>query len=325
MDQHLGLEGRLTRRVQKRLCHLAADVSFEKAREHLEDSWPVSLSTESIRGECHQHGEKMRQWQSKDEHTPKEFSKAKGEVEFTVDAGKVNTREERWKDLKIAVLQKRPLGQEATPAQWESRELPRPTACMAWAGLRQSKHFRKSWRKWSRRVGVQQAGQIHALADGASWIWKSVNRVFTGCEQTLDIYHGCQHVAQAGERLYGKGSKQAGAFLERGRTLLLEQGWHGITALMGEELLKEDTPQRRESLEKMLAYFVKHITRLGYRERLKAGKAIGSGAVEGWAKTLGLRLKARGARWRKANVSRMASLGCVRNSSQWEAYWSTAR
>jgi hypothetical protein len=46
--------------------------------------------------------------------------------------------------------------------------------------------------------------------------------------------------------------------------------------------------------------------------------------VEGQAKTLGLRLKRRGARWHKRNVKPMASLVCVRHSSQWETYWTLA-
>ena len=57
---------------------------------------------------------------------------------------------------------------------------------------------------------------------------------------------------------------------------------------------------------------------------LQAGRAIGSGQVEGKAKTLGLRMKRRGARWKKANVQPMASLTCVRYSSQWEPYWAMA-
>jgi len=48
----------------------------------------------------------------------------------------------------------------------------------------------------------------------------------------------------------------------------------------------------------MMNYFVVHLNRLDYRGRLASGEAIGSGAVERAAKTLGLRLKARGARWR---------------------------
>ena len=322
IDGLLRLEGAQTRRVQQRVCKLGADLSFAKAREHLQDSWPVALASETIRAICEQHGQRMRDWQPQEATTPQAFAEAAGELEFTVDAGKAHTREEGWKDLKIAAFQKRPLAKSAGPAEWKSRVLPEPTACVAWAAIAPASRFRKSWRRWSRRLGIQQAAQVHALADGAAWIWRAVERVFTGSAQTLDIYHACQHIAKAGERIYGDGSDASHAFLERGRTLLLESGWEGITRLMAEELDREDTPAIRSALEKMLAYFAKHLPRLQYRQRLAAGQAIGSGAIEGWAKTLGLRLKARGARWRKPNVTRMATLGCVRNSSQWSAYWS---
>ena len=82
------------------------------------------------------------------------------------------------------------------------------------------------------------------------------------------------------------GASAAGGELGRGR-------W-----LIGEELESEDTPKRRAALDRMLGDFVSHIGRLDYAGRLAAGEAIGSGVVEGAAKTLGLRLKGRGARWR---------------------------
>ena len=310
--------------MQERVCKLGADLSFAKAREHLQEFWPVSLATETIRDLCERHGRRMQRWQSEEEATPRNFAKASGDLEFTVDAGKAHTREEGWKDLKIAAFQKRPRAQAAGPAQWQSRVLPEPTARVAWAAIAPAARFCKGWRRWSGRLGVKQAGELYAVADGAGWIWRAVERVFTGSEQTLDIYHACTHIAKAGERLHGEGSAPAKAFLERGRALLLESGWEGITRLMAEEIEREDTPAKRVTLEKMLNYFAKHLPRLNYRRRLANGQAIGSGAIEGWAKTLGLRLKARGARWRKRNVTRMASLGCVRNSSQWPAYWSRA-
>jgi hypothetical protein len=43
--------------------------------------------------------------------------------------------------------------------------------------------------------------------------------------------------------------------------------------------------------------------------------------VEGRAKTLGLRLKRRGARWNRGNVTPMATLICVRQTCEWNAYW----
>jgi hypothetical protein len=323
-DEVLGLDGAYTRALQKQFCRLCADVSFAKTREHLEALRGVRLSKEAVRRGCHRRGQRMAQWQTTDESTPQAFAQAAGQVEFTVDAGKVNTLESGWKDLKIGVFQKRPCAEPATPVDWESRVLPEPTARVAWAAIAPAKRFRRSWRRWSRRLGVQQAGELHVLADGADWIWRSVNRVFTGSQQTLDVYHASGHLAKAGEQLYGEGTEAGQAFHERGRQLMLESGWQGVCQVVGEEYAKGDTPERRAALEKLVGYFVKHITRLNYRERLAAGQAIGSGSVEGWAKTLGLRLKARGARWRERNVPRMSALVCVRNGSQWPAYWASA-
>ena len=66
------------------------------------------------------------------------------------------------------------------------------------------------------------------------------------------------------------------------------------------------------------------MTRLDYAGRLASGDAIGSGVVEGAAKTLGLRLKARGARWRHKNAREMAALICCRQTDQWDLFWKRA-
>jgi hypothetical protein len=321
VDDVLGLDGSKTRLLQQHLCRLSADVSFAKAYEHLSAMLGVDLSKEAIRQECHRQGRRLVSWQASEPSIAQVFAEAVGDMEFTVDAGKVNTLEGGWRDLKIAAFQKRPRAEPATPAEWRSRQLPEPTARVAWATIASAKKFRGTWRRWSRRLGVGQAAELHVLGDGADWIWRGVQHVFTGSQQTLDIYHACEHLAKGGERLYGKQTEAAGAFLENGRQKLLESGWSGLCQLVADEYAKEDTPERRSALEKLVGYFIKHCKRLAYRERLTAGQAIGSGSVEGWAKTLGLRLKARGARWRHKNVAGMSALICVRSGPQWPAYW----
>jgi hypothetical protein len=321
VDGLVGLEGYLSRRLQRQVCRKAADGSFEKAREDLLEFLGVPVSAETLRKVSEEHGQRLARWQPQDTTGAQAFAAAAGAVEFTIDAGKVNTREEGWKDAKIAVVQKRPPGAPVTLEAWDEQRLPEATARMAWGEIAASTRFRKSWPARLRQVGVAQMADVHVLADGASWIWKSADQVLTGSMQTLDIYHALEHIAKAGQQLYGEGTDEAKSFLERGRTQLLAEGWTGLCGLVGEAYAQGDTPERRTALEKLVNYFAKHTQRLSYAARLRAGQAIGSGVVEGQAKTLGLRLKARGARWRKKNVQGMMALVCVRNSEQWNAYW----
>jgi hypothetical protein len=320
-DGLVGLQGFYSRRLQEQSCRLTADVSFAKASEHLHRLLGAPVTTETLRLLTHRHGRALAQWQTQDPCVTTTFAQAAGQVEFTIDAVKVNTGEKGWKDLKIARLQKRPAGLPKTPSQWQEQRLPAVTAQVSWAKIASAKNFCKTWRKWTRRVGVTQAADLQVVADGAGWIWKSVDRVLTGSRQTLDIYHACQHLARAGQRLYGEGTEQATAFFEQSRLQLLRGGWSGVCEVVAQAIVQEDTPQRRKVLDKLVGYFAKHTQRLAYAQRLAQGEVIGSGAVEGQAKTLGLRLKGRGSRWKFSHVHGMASLVCVRESSAWPEYW----
>lgn len=327
-DEVLGLEGRFSKVVQKHSCRLGADVAFAKVSEHLREMLGVRLSPETVRGITESHGKAMASFQPKDEATAEAFRDAKGEVEFAVDAGKVNTREHGWKDLKIAVISKRESGASATPSQWcDEDRLPSATIAVAFAMIATSKVFRRCWKTPLQRLGVTTFSSVNALGDGAEWIWKSVQRVLSGCTQTLDIFHASEKLSLCAQHIFGEGQAEATAAFERGREKLLTDGWPGVCAWVAELLSVADASEcerRRKFTEKLLGYFSKHVGRLNYRERLASGRAIGSGAVEGQAKTLGLRLKSRGARWCTINVRPMASLVCVRHSVQWDAYWSMA-
>jgi hypothetical protein len=314
----------LSPRLQEKVCLLAADVSFDKAREHLASLLDVHLATETVRVHSERRAAGIARWQTGETDSAQTFAKAQGQYEFAVDASKVNTRENGWRDLKIAVAQKRPAAQSAKPEQWQSRELPAATARILWANIATAERFRRNWKTRLERLGLKTMADVHVLGDGASWIWKSANRALSGCHQTLDIYHACEHIASAGKTLFGEGTPAATAFFERGRTLLLEEGWTGICRLLGEEYERQDTPSVRAILEPMSRYFVAHLKRLDYRECLATGRAIGSGVVEGAAKTLGLRLKARGARWKHKNARAMAALVCARNGPEWSGYWCNA-
>jgi hypothetical protein len=327
-DALLGTEGlRYTKTVQKHCCRLAAEVSFAATSEHLHEMLGVDLCPETVRTMVEGHGQKMARFQTEDKASDKAFQEAAGTVEFTTDAGKVNTREEGWKDLKIAVISKREAGEPTTLDAWNKQRLPAATMVLAFAMIATAKVFRKRWRPRLRQLGVTYLATVHALADGASWIWTAVQRCLTGCVQTLDFYHACEYLSKCADRIFGEGTSEAKTAFKHGQGLLLRQGWSGVCQWASELLDVADASERERRLkatERMISYFVKHTHRLNYAERLQAGRAIGSGQVEGEAKTLGLRLKRRGARWNKRHVQPMASLVCVRHTSQWEPYWAMA-
>lgn len=195
----------------------------------------VCLRAETLRTVSAKHGRQRAAWQPHDRASTAALQAASGEVEFPVDAGKVHTIEAGWKDLKIAVLPKRPLAEPATAEQWDEQRLPEGTARLAWGVVAPSKRSRRRWRRGLLRAGVKQMAEVHMLADGAERIWRSADRVWTGSLQTLDIYHALGQVAQAAGVLYGEGSEAAEWLRRRGRNALLREGWSGLCRLVGEE------------------------------------------------------------------------------------------
>jgi hypothetical protein len=228
VDAVLGLSQRTSQVVQKHCCRLAADVSFAKVSEHLREMLGVRLAPGTVRSLVESHGQAMARFQSNDDVSARKFDQSKGEVEFATDAGKVNTREQGWKDLKIAVISRREAGESVTPERWQEDRLPEATAVISFAQIAASKVFRKRWAPLLRRLGVSATAAVHALGDGASWIWKSVERVLPGCTQTLDIYHAGERLSLCAQKIFGEGTAEATAGFERGRQLLLQSGWPGV-------------------------------------------------------------------------------------------------
>jgi hypothetical protein len=331
IDALLGIEGqRFSKIVQKHTCRLGAETSFAATSEHLHELLGIELCPETVRTMVEGHGRVMARFQTQDSQSAQAFAQAAGEVEFAVDAGKVNTREEGWKDLKIAVVSKREVGTPITPQTfeaWNEDRLPRATMSLAFATIAPAQEFRKRWRPWLRQLGVKCFVGLHALGDGASWIWRAVQRCLTGCTQTLDFFHACQHLNQCAEQIFGESTPEKEESFEQGRVLLAQHGWQGVCRWVGQLLMigeDHERERRRQTTEKVIRYFVPHLKRLNYADCLQNGHAIGSGVVEGRAKTLGLRLKRRGARWNRANVTPMASLVCIRQTCEWNAYWTMA-
>ena len=326
------MDSLLSRRLTRLLCFELGDRSFAKANRALAVHHDVDFATETGRVHGHAAAKRLAAWAETTDAARKQFQKALADpptlVEMQADAGKVRTREltdKGWRDFKVVVFGARATAEPATPAEYATRQLPPPKARFGFVKLESIAPFAARWPGFRARLGLE-ATPIHVLGDGAEWLWNAVPVHLPESEECLDIFHASGYVADAAAALHGAGTAAAKARHEAGRLQLLEGGWQGACQFVADEHAAAgpaDAARVQGACDPMLTYFSKHVGRMRYRERMAEGRAIGSGMIEGSVKTVALRLKLRGARWKLGNVDGIANLALLNDSTLWDSYWTT--
>jgi hypothetical protein len=318
-DDRVGLGGFLSPAATRLACLVAAGGSFAVAAARLEELAGIRLDDETIRRHVHRAAAELA---GRREAAPPKaaFAAAGGEAEFLTDGVMAPTRG-GWRELKTAVYLKRPAGEPAEPEAWATRELPRPTVQAAYASLDDCESFAARWGPRAEALGIDPAGPLTVLGDGAEWIWNAAAARFPAAAQVLDIFHASGHIAAAAAGLHGEGTAAAADWTERGRRALLADGWPGLLDHVGATPAAGRTAAGQAAVDGLLAYFAKHTGRLGYFGRLRSGRSIGSGAVEGLARRMGRRLKVPGRGWCAGNVDGMAALVASVDTPEWESLW----
>lgn len=323
-DERLGIDGRFSIAVQRLVSLAAASWSYDISSQRLADLCGLRISENTIRDIAQTHGAAMNAWQNSDPQAAHEFRDAQGQAEFTTDGTSVNTTG-GWREMKVGVFAKRPEGERATPDAWATRTLPTPVARVAFAAIERSERFGRRWKAWSRRLGLFDISNITLLADGAKWIWEEKRKHLTPAGGVLDIFHNLEHFAAAGRSLYGDGTNEATAWLDKSRQVVLHDDWPAIERhITTTRESFPDSPKKQQSLDELLNYLLPHTHHMAYAQRLSQGRSIGSGLIEGACKNLiGRRLKQTGARWKVRRVNRMAGLCAVMYSDTWNQYWNS--
>jgi hypothetical protein len=321
LDARLGIAAGISRQARRIVTLAGASWSFAAASFHLEELCGLSLSHEWIRSLCDQESRRIETWSQESPAATQKFRQAQGNIEFQTDGTSVNTQD-GWREMRLGIVAKRPAGEPAAADEWDTRKLPAPTARTAFAAIEDSETFASRWRGCVSRLGIVDTSQVTVLADGAEWIWKQSNIQLPGARGLLDIYHAIEHLSDTSKKLYGEGNSDAADWTNRGREALLTKGWSGLCDHLQPAMEAKTSPADRQPLEQLIGYFSKQIDHLDYASRLQSGESIGSGMVEGAAKTvIGRRLKQSGARWVVQRANRMANLCCTLYSEIWQNYW----
>jgi hypothetical protein len=325
-DRVLGIDDFVTPAARRIVTLLGIQHSFAKAEFVLTETVGWTLDDNTIRKLCHQTARQATNNRQK-RVTATSFAEAKAngerpvDTELQIDAGKVNTLT-GWRDVKVAVFACRERDQPITPAEWEKRDLPAPSVRSVIAAVEEVGRFGERCIAEAKRLEQFDAKEMTVLGDGAEWLWNLADQNFGGAKQVLDFWHGASYLDTGAKVALGTETEEAKAAFARGKRMLLEDGYWGVTEWIGELSGKMAIGGDGAALGGVLNYFSGHQDRLNYAGRLCRGQSIGSGLVEGSIKQLlNKRLKQTGARWKTTHVGPFVEFGALVAGPEWGAFW----
>lgn len=153
------------------------------------------------------------------------------------------------------------------------------------------------------------------VGDGAEWIWNRATMFVRRCE-ILDFWHALEHAWGFARLLYGEESQLAGRWVHRIAGELRAGKVEEVIARL--QRMRPKTPELREKLQSLIAYYSQHAGRMRYDQYLRLGYGIGSGAVESAHKqVVHARFRQAGMRWSEAGARRLLALRLLLLNDNW--------
>ena len=177
-------------------------------------------------------------------------------------------------------------------------------------------------RQVGRKLDIAHAKRKYSVTDGGPWILNQYNIQLPMLDENiLDFYHFREHVTEAGQVLFGVGSKEALEWKEEMVKVAKNQGSMVLLDRLGECLKELTDDEKRAELKNLREYIAKRIAMTDYPSFLDLGYDIGSGPTESFCGSLTERLKGSGMRWDKDNAESVMALASIYCSNQWDKYW----
>ena len=354
VDRVLSRDGAtVTPGVRELACRLNNDASgFDKAADNLRRAAQVEMSGEQLRLVVLEEGQRVLAAQQADAvpvaFTARDCRVAKGSaktrmyagvdgvmVPVVTDAEKHTRREKIVAKRRIAARQGR--RQPPLPPRQRGADLPYKEfkTITFYDESNEHHHVLLSRRRRTQvgpllrreaaRLKFHEADERLVNVDGASWIppqLEDAQLQLHGCGCGLDFYHLAENVHATRRRVFGDDDPAGQTWA----TTLLHTLKHDGYEAAHEQLLAWLTPLRgrkREAAKHLLGYVVARREMINDPEFLTNGWQIGSGPTEARYKTSTTRLKRSGARWNLRNAESVSALTNLRDSNQWQLYWST--
>ncbi len=303
-----------SRRLQRVLTDFGCEHSFARAVKSLHEHYGFELGASAVRQATLAHAQRAKEKLENDYGEPFRVLPAEGpahviaEVDGTMictvaPGARKDKRPREWKEMRLTAAQ----------AQGSSTTVYASTfGSVAEAGRR--------WGHCAQRAGRGLTTQIHAVADGAEWIWLQCNEVF-GAQGTFlcDFYHVSESLAAA-PRVCQPRKPECWRRTQQKR--LRRGAYQKVIDALKEYLEPEETPDEEAPVRAAHRYLSNRANCLDYPRALKLDLPIGSGLIEsGHRHVLHARLKKPGAAWLQNHADQIAHLRVLRANDQWKAFW----
>jgi hypothetical protein len=174
-----------------------------------------------------------------------------------------------------------------------------------------------------RSLNLSSVDQILFVADGAHWIWDSVQLARKMLDmggirckilELIDFYHAVQHLHAFAELKRQWSRRKRKQWIFRQKRLLKEGGTNEAI----ENLQLAAKGSKSQLLQRELMYFVNNRSRLCYKEVAALKLPIGSGAIESAVRrVINLRLKGPCIFWKEETAEEVLLLRAYYKSGRW--------
>ena len=319
LDDELALlPGVLTPSLQEDLVHLGAWMPFERAVKEFRHFRRTDVSRPTAERITEAAGAAYVQIQEQEverlERETPALPVGPAKQFLSVDGAFVPLVGGEWVEVKTMVI-----GEVLPPVQRRGETVIETHNLSYFSRLTDSDTFQRLALVETHRRGVECAGQVGAVTDGAEWIQAFVDFHRSDALRILDFPHAGERVAKIGQVKFGEDTPEVKDWL----TQQLHQLKHtGPAATLAElRLLVESLPQSAD-LTEHLTYLEKREALMQYPLFQAAGWPIGDGAVESGNKlVVEARLKGSGMHWARPHVNPMLALRNVACNDRWEEAW----
>jgi len=292
--------------MQEQMCYMGQQKVFQEGADSFQRFMGIEVNAQQIERVCHHYGERIEQIQKQAiKHGGKDKKiKIKNPYYAMVDGGMLLTREEKWKEMKLARIFKT---DEAVEISKDRRYI---ANSLYVAHLGKHEEFIKKV-----EYHLDSVQNKIFIADGARWIWSWVTAAYPDARQVLDFYHAKEHLCQFALMAMPDDLERKQWVEKQSDLLLANQVQQVISDLKRMPTRKPVVNKIRKNL---IAYYESNQHRMQYKSLRDDGLLIGSGPIEAAHRhVIQQRMKLSGQRWTMKGAQQMANLRVAYKSNQW--------